>query len=75
MECFQLDLFKTEEQSEIDALRFEITAIKTSTDKVRKKLFAENGKLTKKMLDLESRMQIIERNICRPEPIDLNFTL
>jgi len=62
---FQLDFWKTEEQSQIDALIERIDHIGESTGKVRKKLFGENGKLNKRMLDLENRMQIIEQNLCR----------
>lgn len=64
MECYQLDFWLTPEESEIRSLKEEIKAVKTSCDKVRKKLFAENGKLVKKTDELESRLSIIERNIC-----------
>jgi len=75
MNCIQLDLFRTDEESEIIELRKEIVAIRESTSKVRKKLFGEHGKLVKRMTDQESRLQILERHICRPECIDLNFTI
>lgn len=65
MYAIQLDLFKTAEQCEMDALRLEMNAVKSSSDKVRKKLFAENGSLVRRMTDLEERLMIIERNICR----------
>lgn len=61
----QLDFFKSEEQSEIDALRERVDAIGISSTKVRKSLYARNGELNKKMTDLETRMEIIERFICR----------
>jgi len=75
MQCFQLDLFRSDEESEIIELRKEIIAIRESSNKVRKKLFCEHGKLVKRITDQEERLQILERNICRPEPIDLNFTI
>ena len=62
---YQLDFFKSEEESEIDSLRDRIDSVKESNDKVRKKLFSENGKLTKRILDLEEKMNIIEKNLCK----------
>lgn len=62
---FQLDMFLSEEQSEIDSLRERIDAVDTSTGKVRRSLFAKNGEMSKKMNDLEERMVILERYICR----------
>jgi hypothetical protein len=61
----QLDFFKTAEQCEIDALRIELQSVKLSCDKVRKKLFAENGKLVKMTIDLCERLDVLERHICR----------
>ena len=40
-------------------------ATKISADKVRKSLFARNGELAKMYLDLHSRLEIIEKNICQ----------
>ncbi len=40
------------------------TATKESADKVRRKLFAENSELKKRMSSLEERLNILERNIC-----------
>lgn len=59
----QYDLF--EGNREVDRLRQDIVALKESQDKVRKKLFAENGKLKKTVDDLATRLEIIERNICK----------
>lgn len=69
MNIIQLDFFKTEEQSEIEHLRKIVDDIKSSTDKVRKKLFAENGSLKKDMVELKSRLEIIEQNICHPQKL------
>ena len=60
----QYDLFK-EKPTEQELLSAEIDAVRLSCDKVRKKLFAENGDLKKRMLDLETRLEIIERMICQ----------
>ena len=62
---FQLDFWKTEEESEIESLRKEIAAVKTSSDKVRRSLFARNGELAKIVIDLQERLMIIERNLCQ----------
>lgn len=65
MAIIQLDFFKTEEESEIEALRKEFNSVKSSSDRVRKGMFARHGELTKTVLDLQERLAIIERNICR----------
>jgi hypothetical protein len=62
---FQLDFFLTPEESEMEALRKEVKAIGDSSTKVRKKLFCENGKLNKRLTDLEDRYQILERALCQ----------
>lgn len=64
-QLIQLDFFRTPEECEQIAMREQIARLKESQDKVRKKLFAENGKLVKSQMDLEERMAILERNICR----------
>jgi hypothetical protein len=65
MNVVQLDFFKTEDECQIDALRKGFADVKSSSDKVRKKLFAENGKLTKQILDLQERVEILERGVCQ----------
>ena len=65
MIAIQLDLFKTKEECEFDAMRQSIQEMKKSQERVRKKLFAENGQQKKIILDLSERMEIIERNICK----------
>ena len=64
MQPIQLDFFKSYEECERDAMRQSIAEIKISSDKVRRKLFAEQGLLKKEVFDLSERLQIIERNIC-----------
>lgn len=61
----QLDLFRTEEECEVDRLLRIVEEIKASTTKVRKKLFSENGTLKKKVTELEERLSILESGICR----------
>lgn len=60
----QLDLFP---QDENDIMRLEINKIRESTDKVRRGLFARHGELAKLYLDVNERLSIIERYICRGE--------
>lgn len=60
----QLDLFKTEEECEIEALRHAIERIRMSSEKVRKGTYCEINGLKKRVLELEERQNIIERNIC-----------
>lgn len=66
----QLDLFQ-EEISNTQVLR-ELNHVKElarttseSATKVRKGIFARHGELAKMYLDLSSRLEIIERNLCR----------
>lgn len=61
----QLDLFQTEEECEMIQLRKSINEIHKTTEKVRKKLFAENGANKKIIEELRERLEIIERNICK----------
>lgn len=61
--AYQLDFFE-EEKSEIDYLKDEFNELKKSSEKVRKSLFAKNGELAKKYMELHERLQILERNIC-----------
>jgi len=61
----QYDFFLTPQESETEMLIREIDGIKYSTSKVRRALFARNGELQRKMLELEERLAVIERGICR----------
>jgi len=60
----QYDLFKSKEESEMDSMRLAIAEQKASNDRVRKKLFSEQGALKKEILDLKCRLEILEKNIC-----------
>jgi|GEM_PF-1152650 len=61
----QYDFFLTPQESETEMLIREVDGIKYSTSKVRRALFARNGELQRKMLELEERLAVIERGLCR----------
>lgn len=63
--AIQYDFWETVEQSEIASLRKQMTEVKDSSNKVRKAMFARNGELTKRMLELEYRLENIERGLCQ----------
>lgn len=60
----QLDLF---EQDEVVLLRNEMQKVKDTSDKTRKALFARHGELAKLFVELDHRLNIIERCICKGE--------
>ena len=62
---YQLDFWRGDEECKFDALQARIDKVEGSTEKVRKGMFARLGEQGKRLLDLESRMLILERNICR----------
>lgn len=64
MALVQLDFF---EQSEISVLKDRMDKCEASGHKVRKGTYAEIGAIKKLLNDLSLRLEIIERNICRPE--------
>ena len=65
MNLIQLDLFKTIQESEIDHLRMTIEEVKKSSDKVRRGIYAKLSEVTKQCNELNSRFEIMEKNICK----------
>lgn len=65
MQVYQLDFFKTLEESRMDSLEKSFAIVKESCDKVRKGQFARIGELKKLIMDIESRLNVIEKNICK----------
>lgn len=59
----QLDLFH--EFSEVEILEERIRQVEKSLDKQRKALFSKNGELSKAYIQLNDRLEILERNICK----------
>ncbi len=62
MAVIQLDLFESDDTS---MMKKDINDMETTLTKMRKKLFCENGKLSKQVLDLTHRLEIIEQGLCR----------
>ncbi len=52
-------------EDEVASLRMEVLKNKETTDKMRKALFARHGELNKKNMDIEQRLEILERYICQ----------
>lgn len=61
----QLDFFKSEEECRMDAVEERMKKCEESCGKVRRKLFATNGEMMKMVLEMDERLKIIERNICK----------
>lgn len=61
----QYDLFLSEEECEIRALKKRIEEIGESANKVRKGIYARHGELYKFIVDVDNRLQVIEQHICR----------
>lgn len=62
---YQLDFWKSEEESRLDTIVKNVESVKQSSDKVRRGLYARHGELYKKYMNLEERLHIIEKNICK----------
>ena len=66
---YQLDLFEPQETSELrfrmNNIEKESGKIKKTNDNVRKGMFARHGKIEKRMMELESRLEIIEKGLCQ----------
>lgn len=60
----QLEFFKTPEQCELETLQKAYQDLKTSTDKVRRGMYARLGELTKANDDLRERLCVLEKHIC-----------
>lgn len=60
----QLEFFKTPEQCELETLHKAYRDLKTSTDKVRRGMYARLGELTKANDELKERLNVLEKHIC-----------
>ena len=58
----QLDFFPRTREEELE---IEFQLLQESCAKVRKKLFAQNGELTKMYIELYNEFEALKRSICR----------
>jgi len=65
MSACQLDFFIPPEESRLETLEKSFELVRKSCDKVRKGQYAKIGDLRKLLFEIEERLSIIERNICR----------
>lgn len=63
--AIQYDLFKTEEESEKEALRKEVQRLQKSLDKVRRGTYARLCKLEKQQVEMVEEFESWKRTICR----------
>ncbi len=61
---FQLDFFRSPEESELAEIRKNHISLKMTLEKVRKGTYAEINSLKKICGEIIARQEIIERNIC-----------
>lgn len=67
--AIQYSFFETKEESEFYAIEKRIDQIDESCHKIRKGIFAKHGELLKKYTDLETRMEILEKFICKGDKL------
>ena len=60
----QYDFFKSKEESEIEAFEKKIAELEKTLSKVRKGTYAAISEIKKENIDLRSRLEVLERNIC-----------
>jgi hypothetical protein len=64
----QLDLF--DHKTESDILRDELKLMHASNDKLRKSLYSRHTEQAKKCREIEERLAIIERHICKVNKLE-----
>lgn len=62
---YQLDLFKTSEETRLETMEENIIKTSKSLDKVRKGTFARLNELEQMVKDLKERLEIMEKHICK----------
>lgn len=63
--ALQLDFFMTKEETEMAQIRRLLLKDMATNESSRKSLHAKNGKLTGMVIDLEARVKIMERGLCK----------
>jgi hypothetical protein len=65
----QLDFFGDDREivikNKMSSLELDVNKIGASSDKVRKALFARHNEIAKMVREMESRLDILESNICK----------
>lgn len=64
MNIIQYDLFD-EPGNEYDAIKRSVDEVKFSCEKTRKGMFVRHNELSRLYVELNHRLDIIEKNICR----------
>ena len=64
------ELLRLDMEANANEAMKKIAEYKASQDKVRKGLYAENGSLKKRVLDLETRLGILEAHLCQGTKIE-----
>ncbi len=62
----QLEFF---DRDKIEVLKCEFEKVRQSNDNVRKGIFAKHANLERLCFELQSRLNIIERNICKGDNV------
>ena len=63
--AIQFDLFKTEEESEKEALRKEVKRLQKSLDKVRRGTYARLNSLEKQQIEILEEFESWKRTVCQ----------
>lgn len=64
---------ETKEKIEFDILQKQITALAESQNKVRKKLFAENSHLKKRLLEAETQIQELKNRLSDKKETEFEY--
>ncbi len=71
MQCYQLELFESNDT--LDLIERKIEEYKDSSDKVRRGIHAKFNSIQSRCKDLETRLALLERYICKGKRLDSDF--
>lgn len=57
--------FSLGDKFDLQFMKERVNGVEQTTEKTRKSLYARHSELAKKYVELNQRLEIIERNICR----------
>lgn len=63
--AIQYNIFETRQQSEERAMMEHLAKLEESLNRQRKSQFAKIGEQNKRIMSLEEKMDILERNLCK----------